>query len=859
MAVDFISRIHLGQTPAGTGAFSIGYPGMLRGETPLAVMLICQNDNAPLSTNRQTNANQSIGFADGTTEVCVGQMQENAQTIGDTATIVSEALCGLLPDENNAGDPKGTKMEVSFTSFAADKVNLNCDKNEDSIAYSCVAIFFAGDGAGVDVNIAVKDGAGVTVTHNLGQDNQIHFCIGMVQSGTGEQIDGESNYGVVTWDGTTIEQRCVAQNAREDGLAGANMITTFRGDRCLTDGAFDNGVEATGLTNNALTLTEREGTGAEKIYVLSIGTGDSRTFLDDLLHPTTPASDWVVTGVGFKAQIYGFCFPGLIDIDITRNNNDAAAFCLSHFDAEGVEWCNAIMGRHTGSTTSTRNSVNRNFYFGITTTASISFEGHQPTIGTDGFTVAAADLASIGEFLNYFLWAIEDLVPAKTLDVLVVQDAFAIGSATGNEDVTTTRLNGKTPKAVMFIGRTSFAGGGSFSLCYGAADETSEWVVGYCSEDGTSSADTKMTQETNACFFLIDATGGGQPTEFEASFVQFITDGVRINFSDSPGFSTSIVAVFFAGDDIQVEVGTFSASSIPTFTNTLDFGLGIRSQWDALIGARTGDSGASISNNHAVAFGLLSREGGNSTGQCFHTSSDDGAAAATVTYGTFTNEFLRLVDPIGTDAWAISRTASDNLSVTFTKNNNDYNDAHVFGYLAIGMAGLGAIADVVDTPTTAASDWVFTGVGFESQALINHPTAITAANRNATQTDTDGTGINCGAWDASGTDGDIDGNQVVGSEEDGADPMNVGQGIFLSPGGVTNTTFGTLFSINDGAGSLWTPTGWTIPSANIPTADGTARSFLYLALGAVTGAPADPLLQHRSVIRRRRGNPLLRM
>ncbi len=440
---------------------------------------------------------------------------------------------------------------------------------------------------------------------------------------------------------------------------------------------------------------------------------------------------------------------------------------------------------------------------------------------------------------------------SSTSDILIVQERKDIAGSTGNQDITTTKLGGRTPKLVLFLMRRTTSG--SFSIGLGATDGTTQFACCFCAEDNASSADTKQTLETNACFFLIDPDAGGQQIDAEASVVSMITDGVRINVSTAVGGAGELCPVFFfAGDDLEIEIGQFTADAAAASTNTLNFGGGIN-QWDALIGVRTGDSAGNISNNHSFCMGFLSRLGGDSTGVCLHMASDDGAAAAVCTSGQFDTEFLRVIDPVGTNAWSISRTGASDTSITFTKDENDYTASDVFSYVAIGMAGLGATAEMLDTPTSAAVDWDVTSVGLKPQAVFAVGGGITAANKNTTQsTQGNGTGY-CGAfWDE--VSGSINGSNILGTEQDEADPMNVHQGIGFNPMNAHTDSFSPVFSLADGPPSEFNSVGWTFDASDVTTANATARNFMYLAFGE-----PDPLLLFREDALKFVSQPLFRM
>lgn len=371
----------------------------------------------------------------------------------------------------------------------------------------------------------------------------------------------------------------------------------------------------------------------------------------------------------------------------------------------------------------------------------------------------------------------------------------------------------------------------------GACDGTNEFCVCIAAEDDANASDVKMNRSTAACLEAIDPQSSGQGSiEYQANFVSFIADGVRLNVTTTPERTMGFSVMFFAGDDLEIEIGSFTADAAAASTNTLNFGGGI-TQWDLLIGARTGDQADNISNNHAYSLGFLSRQGGNSTGQCVHTSSDDAAGTSVVTYGVFDTEFLRVIDPEGTDAWSISRTGSSDTSITFTKDEDAYTASDVFDYIAIGMAGNGGIADLIDTPTSAVVDWDVTGLGFKAQAMFAHPSAITSANRNTTvATAGDGHGFSPHFWDSSGAGGRFTGVGVKFTEEDNVGTTHVSQGINTGGniGQAFNDADGLFMSLGNPSisfASRFNTGGWKVVAADISIANATARSFMYMAFG----------------------------
>ena len=139
---DFIARVAIGTTPAGTGSFTLTGTDLMDGHTPVAAVVFVVSDTNSSPTTTAAHAGIGVGVTDGTTTGCNGGMSEDNKGTTDSAQIVSESLIGLLVDENQGGQSKGTKLEISFTSFTADTMTLNCGKNEDSDAYQVMAILF---------------------------------------------------------------------------------------------------------------------------------------------------------------------------------------------------------------------------------------------------------------------------------------------------------------------------------------------------------------------------------------------------------------------------------------------------------------------------------------------------------------------------------------------------------------------------------------------------------------------------------------------------------------------------------------------------------------------------------------------
>ena len=146
----------------------------------------------------------------------------------------------------------------------------------------------------------------------------------------------------------------------------------------------------------------------------------------------------------------------------------------------------------------------------------------------------------------------------------------ACDTSTGNQDITTADLGGLTPKAALFIvsyGVTDGTPAAHAVLSYGAATGTSNrWVVGGTNEDAQGTTDTDRFAYADRCIEIMNP--GDQTTDGRADFVSFITNGVRINWSDAPASAYLLTVVLFAGTDLSVHANTFTMHA--TVNNAVD-------------------------------------------------------------------------------------------------------------------------------------------------------------------------------------------------------------------------------------------------------------------------------------------------
>ena len=155
------------------------------------------------------------------------------------------------------------------------------------------------------------------------------------------------------------------------------------------------------------------------------------------------------------------------------------------------------------------------------------------------------------------------------MGVTIAVTRVACPTGTGTQDITTTDLGGLTPKAALFIVNKATADGSAadhavlaIGACTGAANR---WSSGGFQEHGQDTTDAGDASSDDYCIFISNMAGGADAL---ADFSAWITNGVRINWSDAPGAAYLLTVVLFAGSDLSAKAGVISLGD--TLNNAVD-------------------------------------------------------------------------------------------------------------------------------------------------------------------------------------------------------------------------------------------------------------------------------------------------
>lgn len=410
------------------------------------------------------------------------------------------------------------------------------------------------------------------------------------------------------------------------------------------------------------------------------------------------------------------------------------------------------------------------------------------------------------------------------MGVSVAVTRVAANTSTGNQDITATDLGGLTPKAVLLLvtrGVTDGTAADGAGFYWGASDGTNEWTNGYEDQHNQDTVNVEWEQDTtaNRILTIYDGTAA-DVVEATANFDSFLTNGVRINWTDAPASAFLVTAIFFAGTDLTANVGTQDLG------NTADAAIDITAigfEPDVVIAVITEDSSAQLP---AWCMGVIHNNRAGSISQHCLTQADRdtfGSGALTLQYRE--GECLaKLINSNGTLDWFVSAGSFDSSGFTAQLGNARSPNNTNISWVALRLGTspvVSAKAYAYNTPTGTGSN-TDSGPGFQPQFVLY--LASRAAADGSTESDADAGSVGVVTIDASG---DLYTNSI--SCEDAA--------------GTTNTQSLSDDKVNlpthtgaAGHEATFTSFGATGVTWNYSATDATTRFWAALAIGAESAA-----------------------
>lgn len=303
--------------------------------------------------------------------------------------------------------------------------------------------------------------------------------------------------------------------------------------------------------------------------------------------------------------------------------------------------------------------------------------------------------------------------------IAVARAAADIDAPPYVQDITTPDLGGLTPVGAFFTITYCTADGTpavDAELGFGACDGTREWAVSANSEDGVGTTDTSRCSSDSAVIKLL-FPGSASSFDCEAEFSTFITNGVRINWTNAPAGAYLITVKFIAGTDASCYANNFALAE--AIGNSIDVNV-VGFEPDYVLFTSVGiDSGAVANATECnLSLGAVVNDGANSQA-CWAVQSRNGQAAATVS-SQITNSYATgnlNEDGSGSWDWTGEIGTFDANGFTCTTRESG-SSADIAFYFAVKVDGVVDVSlDVIDTPTATGDD-LQTDPGFIPQFVM---------------------------------------------------------------------------------------------------------------------------------------------
>lgn len=405
-------------------------------------------------------------------------------------------------------------------------------------------------------------------------------------------------------------------------------------------------------------------------------------------------------------------------------------------------------------------------------------------------------------------------------DVRFTITTVTASASTGNQDITVTGFG--TPKVAMFIFYVPGTDEDTFvshrRTSIGAAtssDVGDQWAFGEMNEDSLASSDTGHVSNEGKVVYAVNIN---RAVFAQASFVSFITDGVRINWTQAS--AQKLTVLMWGGTEVNATVSAGSTPSSAGGTTTYTTGhkntlLFLYSQ-----GETTWRS-AGTANTCNDWMCWASSDGYVSNFGC---GDIDNAANGDPRGGYSDTHFWYMYTPFGQFKYLIDNFTST--SFDLTDAGADQN-ANWFGYVSIDLGGWSSFGEGgVDTPTSTG-DWERSGFGFAPQFIVGLQMGEgTVAGENTESLHaSDLDGVSCRTILAAGKENDVAFSHFHHYEDNSAS-MNVNT-IYSTAKPLRSWDDTGSTKLCEGSVSAWGSDGITF---NLTTA-GQATWLNYIAFG----------------------------
>ena len=408
-------------------------------------------------------------------------------------------------------------------------------------------------------------------------------------------------------------------------------------------------------------------------------------------------------------------------------------------------------------------------------------------------------------------------------DVTIEVGRFSTPTSTGNVDFTTADLGGKTPVAIMVIKNRAITDGtplitatGGIGFCTGASNE---FGMSFNAKDGLTTTIAKRRIDNAQVISFLDFDG---VLDIEATFVSFISDGVRLNFSNINATARLFTIIFFAGADVSAHANIVTVSAtVDTATDITDPAF----EPDLVLFACTGqDSDLQTTGQAIISFGAA-HNGASIDQKGILYSNRDVVTTTELNLFAASNRCAGQVFN-GSLSWAAEISDFDANGFSITPRTAGSGSDRVI-YLALKFTGVSSWVGSFDSPAATGDD-AQTGPSFKPQAVILGMSAAQAEDAVEADADAGPFGISCFTPDAEFSNSWAGEDAVTTSNEQS---LSDNQAVNLDDD-AGSAMFDATFSTMDAD-------GWTL---NFSVADGTARKWFGIAIQEAPAVTAVNLI-----------------
>jgi hypothetical protein len=399
----------------------------------------------------------------------------------------------------------------------------------------------------------------------------------------------------------------------------------------------------------------------------------------------------ITTGTSNVSQEVNLSLPSapkalwLFAVPVTANNTYNEGISWSYGYSDGTDDACMAYSSQDDSDPTTCNHVFRNdniiCLFSTTTPTTVLARANVTTFDTDGFTLNWVTNNSSAYIIHGYVVGGTDITNAKVINTTVGTES------TGNADYTGFGFSSANFVNIMTThdGNLFNTADGEANISIGAAvSSTKRWNLGGYGQTAQGTSDTYHFYMNNQVASAWDRGNGN--VRAEADFVSFITDGLRLNWTDAPVDSAQPISFLLIKGGLW-DVGDFAANNT-TNNQIISLASGITADLFAVFGVQTTstDTGTPAPGTHSIMIGGVDKD--SDQGHIWGQDVDGESSGAVTAMQSRVDEVIRVSTAAATassstllgSAVIASMASAEEVELDWTDAIN-----YRFGWFAVGQ------------------------------------------------------------------------------------------------------------------------------------------------------------------------------